>query len=201
MCLKETIPEERAQQNHYRRVPDEVLRSIEIELTEQHIPDYNPFKFAAWKPFSRKGEVCAVNENLKVGSQSGLLDELHKVIVTCDNSPLAPILLDKIAEDKASHYVCPVRDSRERMLPFVILKSVRALEEARRLGKHVYIHCVAGVNRSAAAAVAVLMIAYRMNMGQAFNEVASACGPILNNHFFRAELQQLENVLKMKSMI
>ena len=199
MCL---AVEESGNGYSYKPVSRELVLEIAKEISENS----NTLEVGGISMFPelfscRSGSVARLTDKIDIGMQSGIIEKVHQVILTLDNCKLAPKLLQKIDISGAKQFICPIEDSYEEVLPLILSTTVDVLEYCDKEDKRVFIHCVAGVNRTALAAIAVLMIWYGMPLSAAYSNVAKARGPILYNKNFRSELLVLEKILVARGMV
>lgn len=88
-----------------------------------------------------------------------------------------------------------VRDCWNQNLPAHFESAFAFIEEAKRGGGKVMIHCTAGISRSAAIAIAYIMSAKRMALSDAYSYVKAKRPVISPNLDFMGELQQFERIL------
>lgn len=92
----------------------------------------------------------------------------------------------------------PARDGMDVDLasafPEVFAFAAKAAEEV--VGARLLVHCEAGVSRSAALAIALVMASERMSFFDAFSRVRAARPEVLPNIGFASQLQRLEHTLR-----
>ncbi len=75
------------------------------------------------------------------------------------------------------------------------------IDKHRKQGISVYVHCAAGVSRSASIVIAYLMKAFNMSYANAFSQL-KACRPIIDpNLGFRKQLKVYEEELQMRGLM
>lgn len=88
-----------------------------------------------------------------------------------------------------------IRDCWNQNLPEHFDSAFAFIEDAKRSGGRVMIHCTAGISRSAAIAIAYIMSTKQMTLSEAYSYVKSKRPVISPNLDFMGELQQFERII------
>ncbi|KAL5547720.1 hypothetical protein UlMin_002951 [Ulmus minor] len=88
--------------------------------------------------------------------------------------------------------VINVADKEDTNLRQYFEECFEFIDEGKRVGGYVFVHCFVGRSRSVTAVVAYLMKKYRMTVSQAFEYVRSKCSRASPNVGFIRQFQEFE---------
>jgi protein-tyrosine phosphatase len=100
------------------------------------------------------------------------------------------------AADPSFHYMkIPIRDTWNQNIAVHFSTTYDFIEEARRSGSAVLVHCMAGISRSATIVIAYLMCKHHASMNSMYNRLKEKRCTISPNLDFMGHLLQYERVL------
>ncbi|XP_052770965.1 dual specificity protein phosphatase 4-like [Mya arenaria] len=94
----------------------------------------------------------------------------------------------------------PIRDNSTENISTWFNETLQYIEDTRREGGKVLVHCKAGVSRSATICIAYLMVHSSLSLDKAFDFVQARRTIIAPNMNFMQQLWEFERVLLMTSM-
>eukprot|EP01063_Lacrimia_lanifica_P032789 TRINITY_DN5664_c0_g1_i1.p1 TRINITY_DN5664_c0_g1~~TRINITY_DN5664_c0_g1_i1.p1 ORF type:complete len:425 (+),score=90.98 TRINITY_DN5664_c0_g1_i1:157-1431(+) len=139
-----------------------------VSLQSASAPGYSS-RGSSYTPLG--ATISVVTNHLGVGTLEGLL-HVHVIkrplwvisIMSSDFPPCITAALDRCA---AKHLYLDAQDGPNTLLSVVLADCVRFFLDAHACGAFVYVHCVAGVNRSVTVGTALLMLCYRLGLKEA----------------------------------
>ncbi|KAH7679244.1 protein phosphatase slingshot protein [Dioscorea alata] len=141
--------------------------------------------------------ICQIEDGLYLGSVGAAQDKeaLKKLNIT-HILTVAKSLLPAYPNEFVYKRI-DVLDSSTTNLAQYFDECFEFINEARRSGGGVLVHCFAGISRSATVVVAYLMKEHRMPLSQALELVRSKRPQICPNFGFRKQLEDFEKSLEV----
>ncbi|KAM0948822.1 putative phosphoric monoester hydrolase [Dioscorea sansibarensis] len=143
------------------------------------------------------GVICQIEDGLYLGSLGAAQDKeaLKKLNITHILTVAQSIL--PAYPNEFVYKRIDVLDSPTTNLAQYFDECFEFIDEARRSGGGVLVHCFAGISRSATIVVAYLMKEHRMPLSQALELVRSKRPQICPNFGFRKQLEDFEKSLEV----
>ncbi|MBA0651461.1 hypothetical protein Goklo_018785 [Gossypium klotzschianum] len=170
---------------------DQIHYSIENEIQERCRVDI-------YRKFQGNSALCQIEEGLFLGSlgdasNKGALKSsnvTHILTVANLSLPLYP--------NEFAHKIIEVMDREDTNLMQYFDECFSFIDEAKRLGGGVLVHCFMGISRSVTVVIAYLMKKHGMRLSQALEHVKRRRPQASPNSGFILQLQQFEKTLRGK---
>lgn len=96
------------------------------------------------------------------------------------------------------HYVVNLRDHEEEEIRYTFIPVYRFIEQQRKAGRNVLIHCAAGISRSAALLISYMMNKYHTAFEACLHYVAKKRPCVMPNAGFVLQLKRYGSDLGVK---
>lgn len=159
---------------------------------------------ASAKHYKEYKEMCIypdyhkIEDEIYLGNYDAALkkDELYKNKIThvlvCAN------FLDQQFKDDFTYKQLELEDIPSQNISSSFIEAIKFIDEAAKQGGGIYVHCFAGISRSATIVIAYLMWKNKLSFEEAKAFVRSKRSIIYPNNGFQLQLKEFENLLKEK---
>lgn len=97
-----------------------------------------------------------------------------------------------------NHYQLEMRDHEEEEIRYTFIPLYRFIEQERKAGRNVLIHCAAGISRSAALLISYMMNKYQATFENCYDHVSKKRPCVMPNTGFVKQLKKYGGDLGIK---
>lgn len=143
-------------------------------------------------------EIDKIEDNIYLGNKDTALDDNLLTKFGINTIFVIGIGLKQKFPDKYKYYKYEVSDCLSENIKIHFKSFCEQMDFEIKSGKNVYIHCSAGVSRSATMVICYLMYKNKITLEESFKLVESKRNIICPNSSFIKQLKEFENELSLK---